>query len=477
MSDASWASQLAEAISSLTDLSQLVTFPSMCDKVLEVASKQGLASAESRTQLKQLLTPLPRWRDSTPPDFATAFAQLQDLYGFGPPPLSDDVITALLGVFPTYSDHRADWLAFAFGTQRLAIVNELLDRDFISEGEVVRHAEEDPIAFCRSRLPEAISPTSKVWQAPKVLDALCTEAAAATSTEDVARLVKSVIYGYAAGTSRKTDSRIAAFLSSAPTRVVARFLDETFRRPREGVRLATFLQAMRCDKKVRSRREIGNRIAKLLAERALEVIEAGSSPGAETAGLALASLQLAVVEDAATRLSTEPSESLLTPAHKTRLLKSIASHAIAKAPSGKTLALVTGYDVAASLRGLPAAGKEVAPLPAAGGAAGGQAAVSSAHEAGMRKILSDFARLTTMANDPQERDEALRNILFNHGVREFGKAGEELAFDSAVHETRDSGVFPGDPVRIVRPGQEISAAGARHILVKATVALIPIAST
>jgi len=229
---------------------------------------------------------------------------------------------------------------------------------------------------------------------------------------------------------------------------------------------------MRCDKKG-SRRETGNRIAKLLAERALEVIEAGSSPGAETAGLALASLQLAAAEDAAAHVSTEPIESLLTRAQKTRLLKSIVSHAIAKAPSGKTLALVSGYDAAASLGALQAAGKEVAPITAAGG----QAAVSSAHEAGMRKILGDFARLATMANDPQERDEALRNILFNHGVREFGKAGEELAFDSAIHETRDSGVFPGDPVRIVRPGQEISTAGARHILVKASVALIPIAST
>ena len=95
----------------------------------------------------------------------------------------------------------------------------------------------------------------------------------------------------------------------------------------------------------------------------------------------------------------------------------------------------------------------------------------------MRRILGDFARLATMANDPQERDEALRNILFNHGVREFGKPGEEVAFDSAFHETRDSGVFPGDPVRIIRPGQKISTAEARHILVKASVALIPIAST
>ena len=473
MSDANWMSQLAEAISELSDASQSVGFPSGCKKALEAASKQGLSSEDSRAQLRQLLGLVPSWRDASPPEFVTAFAQLQELCAFGPPLLSDAVITALLSIFPQYSDNRADWLAFAFATQRLTIVNELLDRDFISEGEVVQRAEDDPIAFCRSRLPEAISPTSKVWQVPKVLDALCTQAAASSSAEDVARLVKGVVHGYSAGTSRKTDARIAAFLASAPTPVVARFLDETFRRPREGVRLATFLQAMRCDKKVRSRREIGNRIAKLLAERALEVIEAGSSPGAETAGLALASLQLSLVEDAAARVSAEPSESLLTPAHKTRLLKSIASHAIAKAPSGKTLALVSGYDVAASLGALPTAGNEVAPTPAAGG----QAAVSSAHEAGMRKILSDFARLTTMVIDPQERDEALRTVLFNHGVREFGMAGEELAFDSAIHETRDSGVFPGDPVRIVRPGQEISAAGARHILVKASVVLIPIAST
>lgn len=473
MNDAPWATQLSEVISSLADLSQVVNFPSRCENVLKVASKQGMTSEKSRTQLKQFLTPVPSWRDSTPPPFATAFAQLQDLYGFSHPPLSDAVFTALLGIFPPYSNHRVDWLAFAFDTQRLAIVNELLHRDFISEGEVVRRAEEDPIAFCRSRLPEAISPTSKVWQAPKVLDALCTQAAASTSTEDIARLVKGVIYSYSASTSRKTDSRIAAFLFSAPTPVVAKFLDETFRRPREGVRLATFLKAMRCDKKVSSQREIGNRTAKLLAERALEVIEAGSSPGAETAGLVLASLQLSLVEDAAARVSTEPSESLLTRSHKTRLLKSIVSHAMAKAPSGETLALVSGYDVAARLGALPAAGKEVS-LTAA---AGGQAAVSSAHEAGMRKILSDFARLTTMADDPQERDEALRTVLFNHGVRDFGKAGEELPFDSGIHETRDSGVFPGDPVRIVRPGQEISASGARHILVKASVVLIPIAST
>jgi len=473
MSDATWTSRLADAISSLADISEHVSFSSRCEKALEAASKQGLSSEESRVHLKQLLTPLPTWRLTPPPEFSTAFAQWQNLCAFGPPSLSDAVFTALLSSFPQYSDHREDWLAFAFGTQRLAIVNEILDHDFISEGDVVQRAEEDPIAFCRSRLPEAISPTSKDWQAPKVLDALCTQAAASTSTEDVARLVRGVILGYSAGTSRKTDARIAVFLASAPTPVLARFLDETFRRPREGLRLATFLQAMICDKKVRSQREIGSRIAKLLAERALEVIEAGSSPGAETAGLALASLQLAVAEDAASHGSTEPSESLLTPAHKTRLLKSVALHAIAKAPSGKTLALVSGYDVAASLGALPAASEEVAPTTAAGG----QAAVLSAHEAGMRKILSDFARLTTMADDLQERDESLRNVLFNHGVREFGKAGEELAFDSGIHETRDSGVFPGDPVRIVRPGQEISAAGARHILVKAIVVLIPIAST
>jgi hypothetical protein len=422
--------------------------------------------------LKQLLASVPSWRDSTPPGFATAFAQLQKLYGFGPPPLPDAVIAALLSVFPSYPDHREDWLAFAFGTQRLAIVNELLDRNFIAESDIVKRVHKDPIAFCQSRLPEAISPTSKAWQAPKVLAAFCKRAATSTSSEDVARYVKGVIHCFSADTSGKTDSRISAFLSTAPDPVVAKFVDEAFRRPREGCRLVTLLKAMRCDKKVPSRREIGNRISKLLAERALTVIEAGSSPGAETAGQALASLQLALFEDAADRVSSQPSEIMLTPARTIRLLQSITAHAIAKAPSGKTLALVSGYDVAASLGALQAVGMDVAPVPAVGG----QAAVSSAHEAGMRKILSDFARLTTLANDLGERDEALRNVLFNHGVREFGKAGEEMAFDSTLHETRDSGVFPGDPVRIVRPGQEISAAGVRHVLVKASVTLIPIAS-
>jgi hypothetical protein len=472
MSDAIWTSQLAEAIDSLADASQGPAFPSRCEDALEKGLNQGL-SKDHKDELKKVLEPIRSWTAVAAPEFTDAFVQWQQLHAFGSPALPDVVLTAALRIYPKNTGHESEWLEFALATRRLAVIHELLDLELLSKKAVHQRATADPRALCKSRILEALSPDSAIWDSPRLFEELCREVVHTTSNEEIGRLVQGIINCYTASTARKATTQVLSLLSKGPEQVGRRVVDELFRRPHACLRFVDFLKTSLFKAKARAPREAARQILPLLTGRAIAVIEAGSSPGSETAGLALASLQLASVEAALVHGSKKTAGLLLTAEQTTGLLKCIAKHAAANSSGGNTPAFVSGYDVATAFPAPGATLKSAVPLAAAAG----PSAVTTAHEAGTRRILSDFARLYAFHQDPQARDEALRIALFNHGVREFGSLGDEMPFDSAFHETRDTGVFPGDLVQIVRPGQEIVAAGTRHILVKAGVATVPDSTT
>lgn|GEM_PF-3292223 len=472
MSDAIWTSQLAEAIDSLTDASQVLAFPSRCQDALKAGLNQGL-SIDDKDELQKALELIRSWTASPVPEFPDAFAQWQQLHAFGPPALPDVVLTSALRIFPENTGHDAEWLECALATRRLAVIDELLDLELLSEKAILQKATADPSTLCKSRILEAISQDSVIWGSPRIFEELCKQVVQTTSNEEIGRLVQGIINCYTASTARKASTQVLSLLSTEPEQVGRKVVDELFRRPHACLRFVDFLKTSLFKTKARAPRDAARQLLPVLTGRAIVVIEAGSSPGSETAGLALASLQLASVEAALTHGSKRTASPLLTPEQKTALLKCLAKHVAANSSGGNTPAFVSGYDMAAAFSSPPATLKSPAPVtPAAG-----PTAVTAAHEAGTRRILSDFARLYALQQDPQARDEAFRIALFNHGVREFGSLGDELPFDSAFHETRDTGVFPGDTVKIVRAGQEIFAAGTRHILVKAGVATVPDSTT
>jgi hypothetical protein len=472
MSDAKWSSQLAEAIDSIADTSQVLAFPSRCKDALEVGLKQGMEEQAS-AQLLKLLEPLRAWRALPTPDFPEAFAQWLQLHAFDSPSLPDAVLASALRIFPTYEGHDGEWLKFALSTRRLAVISDLLDLDLLPEKTLVQQANTDPAAVCKSRLIEALTQDSPAWESSRLFAELCRQVARATSSEEIGRLVQGIMNCYAASSVRKADTQVLSLLSSAPEQVSQKVLDELFRRPQACLRLVDFLKTSLFDTKARGSRSAAQKLLTSLTSRALDVIAAGSSPGSETAGLAIASLQLAALEDGISHGTTKAAIAFLTQEQTVRLIKCLAKLAHAKSSSASTPAFVTGYDIASAFA-------SPSPAPATSTPATtstGPTAVTTAHEAGTRRILADLARLSVMHQDPAARDEAIRLILFNNGVREFGSPGEELPFNSLLHETRDAAVFPGDPVKIIRPGQEIVAAGTRHVLVKAGVAAATDAST
>lgn len=471
MSDATWISQLAAAIDSVRDASQVLAFPSRCEEALAVGLKQGLSS-DAKAALQKVLDPIRLWAASPAPGFADAFSQWQQLHTFGNPALPDVVLTSALRVFPNGTGHEAEWLECALASKRLAVIHELLDLELLSEKAILKSASADPVALCKSRILEALLPDSAIWATPRLFEELCRQVVDATANEELGRLLQALMNCYAARTTRNAEKQILSLLSSAPEHVGRKVFDELFRRPQACLRFVHFLKTSLFESKARAPRDAARHILPALTSRALAVIEAGSNPGSHTAGLALALLQLASAEAAVSHDAGKIAPPLLTSHQTAGLLRCLAKHATAKSPGATTPALISGYDIATAFPPPPAALKSAPPATAAAG----PAAVTTAHEAGTRRILADFAKLSAMHQDPQARDEALRIVLFNHGVREFGRSGDELPFDSALHETRDPGVFPGDPVRIVRPGQEIVAAGSRHILVKAGVTTVPVPS-
>jgi hypothetical protein len=465
MSDATWSSRLAEAIASLADHDKQLSFPAECEKALVAALKQGVSEKE-KSHLKDLLLPLKTWGVSPTPSFAEAFAQWELLHAFGPPSLPDIVLVAVLQIFPTYSGHDREWLSCALATRRLAVVNELLKLGLVSEYSLKKCAAGSPSEFTKSRLVEAIPPESAIWDSTRLFKQLSQDVARAAADEEAGRLIPGVLSCYAYSTNRRSDAQLLSLLSSESEYVCRRVLDELLRRPELCLRFVGFLKTCCFAVKASSSRKSAEHVVRMLVVRALDVIQAGSSPGAEIAGLSLATLEVAAHEAAIRRGMVRPAEMLLSGKQKAQLMACIAQHAAANSASGYATALVSGRDIATAF-GSPSGVKTTA---AASTVAAGPCAVTAAHEAGTRRVLADFARLAVEEQDPARRDNAIRNTLFNHGVREFGSVGDELAFDSGLHDTRDAGVFPGDSVKIVRPGQEIVAAGNRYILVKATVA-------
>lgn len=67
--------------------------------------------------------------------------------------------------------------------------------------------------------------------------------------------------------------------------------------------------------------------------------------------------------------------------------------------------------------------------------------------------------------------QALEVALFNAGVKELGELGQEVAFDSRLHETASPGVTPGARVRILRIGRVLGEGETAMVIVKAGVDL------
>ena len=83
MGDATWSSQLAEAILTLTDSSKIVAYPSRCADALAAGVKQGL-SGDAKSNLWQMLEPLRAWRAFPGPDFSEALSQRLQLHAHRP---------------------------------------------------------------------------------------------------------------------------------------------------------------------------------------------------------------------------------------------------------------------------------------------------------------------------------------------------------------------------------------------------------
>jgi len=70
------------------------------------------------------------------------------------------------------------------------------------------------------------------------------------------------------------------------------------------------------------------------------------------------------------------------------------------------------------------------------------------------EILQHLAEIVSKNILDSHKIGQIRALLFNSGLREFGKVGDQVEFDTTHHEINQGSPLPGDVVVISVPGWE-----------------------
>ncbi|MCA0375677.1 MAG: hypothetical protein LCH84_08410 [Gemmatimonadetes bacterium] len=88
---------------------------------------------------------------------------------------------------------------------------------------------------------------------------------------------------------------------------------------------------------------------------------------------------------------------------------------------------------------------------------------------GQKDVLQEILQTLAATGPDGDLRQAIDISLFNLGVRPLAEVSSTTQFDPSRHESRSSGVVPGDPVRVMSAGAQLGEAESGIILVKAGV--------
>ena len=410
--------------------------------------------SESEAQLLgEALDALVRWLGPDPLAAGEAFQSWSAIYSpEGSNRLPLPVLEALLARYPTNGGDEDTWAGGALSIPEPSLVEVLVSRRLLQGKALKRLAAGEPDAFYRSPLPDVLirrglSVPSSIWRAySQGLD----------RPSGLMPAGEAVVRSFDSEMTASANKWFVTLLVEAPS-VRADVLACLMRFPQAACRLVCHLCAELLSSNKKRRLKIGAQTEPLLSDlitacEASMIAEAHPSEAALTImGIlgSLASSSVGVlpkgVSERVAGASARTGPDLVL-----RCMKASESMTAESVPC-KGLWVETNHLYETVQRYL-----ESLPTGASSGDAAPERRLRHAQYVARREVLAGLVSSLDVTSETRLED-AVRAVLHNAGVLEFGEPTEEVVFDVHLHESLSPGLTPGDRVAIVRPGHMIGS--------------------
>lgn len=463
MTSGEWVKRLSSLMHKHRPNEKGASFRNDYSAVVSEAIEEDVITKEDGDLLLKARNYLESWVGRKTPEPTEAYRQWLDVYDAGKGRLPSQVLEALLSRFPKSPKGRVDWSPFVLGSNDKRLISLLVTRRLIGAPDLRRIATARPSEFYRSAALDVLIDRKMPCPRPVWEGFSRGEGRPTSLLKPGDALVRSF------AVDRKADATkwLLRFLAESLTARVP-VLTSLLENADAAFRLSRYLAIEFSALGGVKRRPVQDKTADVLVDW-LAVCWSTLEEGGSAAGVAsvvLGLLRLAAVADKdgilARTLTAVPASSQSIEHAILAVLQQAESDS---ASSVRNLALVVRGDemyraVQEYLRRLPVG---------AAGMNSPERALRLERYLGRKEVIQGLLSALHDVGEEGPLRDAMEVALFNVGVRPYGDSGEETRFDPDAHETKTSGVLPGDRVIVTQSGRRLGGQEDGIVLVRAQV--------
>lgn len=470
MASESWEKRLCNIIRRYKPSTDSVSFRNEYSELVSQATARGNLSKFDSDLLLEARSFLESWAAPNHLESASLKSQWQQLFKSEKSTLPAPILESFIRRFPKLEPGVMDWEPILLSSPNACLVEAALDRRFVTEHDLNSLADKEPSRFYASVVLDVLvhrrtlKNLRRIWNecirgTPRPLGLLSREALlvsclALSPDQSANDLLLSYVID-----SPQQSGRVLQLLIEEPL-VALRFC-----------RYAAFgdLTVAMCDNSY-----VLARVQEALADWArycAAYLEKGNNPHAATASIIVSLIRASslasgeneaetdrTLRDELGRLSQQRALAVLKTARRSQ-----------PSATGNLPVLLTEQELHQTtneyLRSLPVGSRTGQESP--------ERALRYERFIATKEVVEQVLFALDNDLDTHALRAAINAALFNCGVSLFATAGDNVAYNPALHETDAPGVVPNDPVVVSQPGRCLGELSDGFIILKAQVRPIP----